>query len=49
MKRNVAIAVIIIILFILISMIGYAIYALNERFTMLARNRDDLVDIEDQV
>ena len=47
-QRNITVAIIIIVLFLLLTMIGFAIYFLQRRLSMAGRrNDDDLVDDED--
>ena len=47
-QRNITVAIIIIVLFLLLTMIGFAIYFLQRRLSMAGRrNGDDLVDDED--
>lgn len=44
-QRNITVAIIIIVLFLLLTMIGFAIYFLQRRLSMAGRrNGDDLVD-----
>ena len=48
-QRNITVAIIIIVLFLLLTMIGFAIYFLQRRLSMAGRRNgdDDLVDDED--
>lgn len=38
-KRNIVVAIIIIVLFVVLAIVGYAIYAVQNRVAMFNRNR----------
>ena len=43
-QRNIVVAIIIIVLFLVLTMVGFAIYFLQRRLSMAGRRADDLVD-----
>jgi len=45
-QRNYVIAIIIIVLFIILAIIGYAIYAVQNRVSLFAKKERDLEDEE---
>ena len=44
-KRNIVIAIIIIILFVVLAIVGYVIYAIQNRISLFGRRR--LAEVED--
>ncbi len=46
-KRNLVIAIIIIILFVVLAIVGYVIYAIQNRISLFGRRRIVEVDEED--
>lgn len=43
-QRNIVVAIIIIVLFLVLTMVGFAIYFLQRRLSMAGRRNDELVD-----
>ena len=46
-RRNIVVAIIIIVLFILLALVGYGIYAIQARVSGLNRRQSDEDDVED--
>jgi len=46
-KRNIVIAIIIICLFVVLSLVGYAIYAIQNRVSLFGRRSSDEEDLAD--
>lgn len=43
-QRNIVVAIIIIVLFLVLTMVGFTIYFLQRRLSMAGRRNEDLVD-----
>lgn len=43
-QRNIVVAIIIIVLFLVLTMVGFAIYFLQRRLSLAGRRTDELVD-----
>jgi len=46
MERNIVIAIIVIVLFIVLALVGYAIYAIQNRVSLFAKREKDLDEEE---